>query len=251
MKNPDDHLIDKIVSKSGFNSDILPKSINISTIAIHCKINVHFNIPTIRKYLIEKPPIIEVNKKIKKNLYNQISIKVHHQIKPISVKLFKNGTIQATGCKSLRHLLMTLSSLFVKLNEPICIINFETREIIVDQSYFNHKKNKMLNIKNLYNFNFDLINTNFKIGYKIDRRILYNLIKDKMNVSIELSSHSGVNIKFKSLEGNDVTILIFQSGKIIITGGKTYDQIFDVYCFIVNFLKVNYNDIVLVQLEDL
>lgn len=125
----------------------------------------------------------------------------------------------------------------------------------------------------LKNFKICLINSDFSVGFKIKRHILYQYLTNiyKIEGMYEPDYYPGVNSKFywnklnknttnfgvctctKSCDGKGngegngkckrVTIAIFQSGKIIITGARNLMQINDAYHFINNVLDKHYDDL--------
>jgi len=123
----------------------------------------------------------------------------------------------------------------------------------------------------LKNFKICLINSDFSTGFKIRRELLYELLVNTYNMyaTYEPDIYPGVNSKFywnrKNIkkanfgicscnmkcdgkgngdgDGNckKVTIAIFQSGKIIITGARNLVQINDSYEFINKLLDKHYD----------
>ncbi len=118
-----------------------------------------------------------------------------------------------------------------------------------------------------------LINSDYFVGFEIKRDELHKILVNKYNIysSYEPCIYPGVNSKFywnkdyKNLpftgkcycnefcngkgsgegDGNckKITISIFQSGSVIITGGRSMEQIVDAYNFINKVFTENYNDI--------
>jgi hypothetical protein len=114
-----------------------------------------------------------------------------------------------------------------------------------------------------------LINTDYKIGFKIERSKLYKLLIEnyKIYVSYDPSIYQGVKISYMWNENNKlkdglcrckdkcrleknlrkknsckiVTISIFQSGNIIITGASDLKQTIEAYNFINKILYDNYS----------
>lgn len=181
-------------------------------------------------------------KKKKKIFYNQATIHVFHN-KLINVKLFNNGRIQVTGLKSEDHGYELISQLILYLQD------FEvfTMDVKIEEQ-------KIV-----------LINSDFDIGMQVDRDKVHNEIIDRgIYSSYEPCIYPGVNIKYyinysrengsyngicrcESMcngKGNacgdgdckKVTIAIFKSGKVIITGGQNKSQINESYRFISNFI---------------
>ena len=120
----------------------------------------------------------------------------------------------------------------------------------------------------LNNINIVLINSDFVCGFEIKRNKLYNILKKKnITVSYEPDIYAAVNMKFyynksyeqqlgichceKKCKGKGdglltckkITISIFQSGSIIITGAKSNIQKNEAYNFINKIIKNNYRDI--------
>lgn len=216
-----------------WNNVKLPDDISISTITIISKVNhlidvkevsesidlVEGKIMYIKGMGIYKTLVKQRKKKtVKSSFHNQISIGVMLN-KIISVKLFINGSIQITGCKKLDDAVMALKILFDELDMD------------------------GLELSNLDNFRIVMINSNFNIGFKIDRDKLFNLIKEDVTCSYDKSIHACVDIKF--LNGDKIiSIFVFESGSIVITGANTLSHIINSYNFICKILLENYKTIV-------
>ena len=120
-------LTHKFVKELGLDNDFydLPYDLRIATITLTCKLNTLINVRTIGYYMeLNKNDIVSVKygiesvtrsliklkknykkKSIKnKNFQNQVSVKVAIKNgRYIHVKLFNNGTMQLTGCKSISN----------------------------------------------------------------------------------------------------------------------------------------------------
>ena len=178
-------------------------------------------------------------KKKKKIFYNQVTINVIHEGKIMNVKLFNNGRIQITGLKKEEQASNLVESLieyfweFDIFEHPVQLIH---KEIV-------------------------LINSDFELGYEIEREALHEEIVDYgIYSSYESCIYPGVNIKYFMNTNNfdgicdclgmcngkgradgdgdckKVTIAVFKSCKIIITGGQHTDQLETAYRFIKNFI---------------
>tara|TARA_Y100000389_G_C17075626_1_gene324161 strand:- start:126 stop:479 length:354 start_codon:yes stop_codon:yes gene_type:complete len=107
-----------------------------------------------------------------------------------------------------------------------------------------------------------MINSDFDIGYMVDRETLHRgIIHSGYYSSYEPVIYPGVNIKYyynpeKQMKGicncddpcdgkgkngccKKITIAVFKSGKIIITGGHSMTHINTAYTFIYDYLKSN------------
>jgi len=176
----------------------------------------------------------------KKIFYNQATLHVVHDNKIMNVKLFNNGKIQITGLKKEDQGIILIQNL-IQYFQNISI--FDKEVSIVDHKLV-------------------LINSDFDIGFEINREILHQEIIDSgIYSSYEPCNYPGVNIKYfinqnqfdgiccceslcngKGRADGDgkckkVTIAVFKSGKIIITGGQNIDQLETSYRFIKNFIE--------------
>jgi TATA-box binding protein (TBP) (component of TFIID and TFIIIB) len=248
---------------------LLPDDVNISTMTFVCSLNVNFNCKNIAKYidlsyndilsvrcgdtlnrtLINKKKAVRKKTKKKENFYNQVSlyiiVKNKDKTKPINLKIFKNGALQMTGCKNVENCLDALSIIFGKLKSiKGKIIKNKIKEI-----QFTNKPNELL-LSNLIKFKIAMINSNFNIGFIIERSKLYNLLTlDKIECLYDPTKHSSVDIKYKT-DVETIPIFIFEKGSIIITGVKNCHQISIAYYFINIYLLSNYTKIIKNYLSD-
>lgn len=246
-------LENKILKLLDLNHKV-PKDINISTMTIEAKLNVSFFSKNIFYYINKNPygiiNIIEsknkkkiIIKKKKNDIFlNQItlSIYVNSKKKPISVKLFNNGSLHFTGCISITNIIESVNILCHECKKTRAIISNNK----IEEIYFvNDIQN--LSIEKLYNFKIDMINCNFVVPFKIDRPILFNLLKsNNHNVEYDSNGHAGVKIKYESFKSK-ITIFIFESGSVIIIfGNQGFKNITKIYTFVWKYLLNNYTLIV-------
>ena len=188
-------------------------------------------------------PIILGTVKKRDSFQNQLTFIIAlDSEKSINVKLFKNGKFQMTGLRTdddgYRALNIIINS--IKGIDGIC------------------ENNKLMRYKSL---DIILINSDFEVGFKIRRDELFKIIGNHgLYVVYEPDIYPGVNSKYYynkqtvgspndgicccssncdgkgsgDGEGNckKITIAIFQSGSIIITGSKTHEQMHLAYNFI-------------------
>lgn len=237
----------------------IPKIATITLItSINTSINL-YNCSRVMKELISSDRIISIkyakgnilisksidnNKKkktkpSKKNFYNQctIIIKCKNGNK-INLKLFLNGMIQMTGCKDLNNAYEVLNILDEELKKDWWIYsdNALKKLEIIDNNDFTHDK---LNIK--------LMNSVYDIGFNINREVLHKIFIEEYYIQsiYQPIIYVGVNSKITVRSGTLVSVLIFKTGKIIITAGKTENDIWDAYKFINKVLYDNYDKIYL------
>lgn len=238
------------------------KNISISTITINCNINCKINLTAIIKTVqltengfvvlmhgtrytpVTVRTIIHLKKKKipKKLFFNQISVYMASIVQKkkkttyIHVKIFSNGILHITGCKSMEDFQNMMQNFFKILNN--C-------EYVKDPS-----KLKANDIR------VRMINSGFKVDYNIDRKALMKILINKHHKNstdvefgyIECSynpvrGHSPVNIKYRHDNQNKAHIFVFQTGSILITGVKTLDLIIKSYQFIMKLLQKYFSEI--------
>mgnify|MGYP006419509137 FL=1 len=216
--------------------------------------NINIDLNNIYKYLkLDKCSIftvkfknniksLEVQKKKKKKKNNCFQNQMTVEIKPdlakypdskVSLKIFKNGSIQMSGIKCVEACNTVLGKLINELTKEYAII----------------EDNKMVDIKfidnvvkiDVFRFKVDMINSGFQLTYEVNRENLYNqLLENKIECKFEPSIHAGVNIKFTPEDAEKkVSIFVFESGNIIITGAKTVSNIMESYNYISKFMEKN------------
>lgn len=259
------HIIDALtISK-------LPDDVFISTMTICCELDIQFNVDNIAKYIElktnsiisigygkdndpntnrtlypkkKKKKKLKIKKKQKREFHNQISLNVmveSKKEKPINIKLFTNGSIQMTGCKSVDNVVDVLEKIFIELKTIKAIIN--TEKFIIEEKPFvnNHSKLFLENVKNV---TIGMINSNFIYPNKIDRLKLFNLLNlEGKECRYDPSNHAPVNIKYQCIE-KSISILVFEKGSILITGAKNCNQILEGYNFINKYLLTNHKKII-------
>jgi len=242
--------MEELEKKTCFES--LPKDVLISTITVVCKTNTKFISENILKYFkINNDAIIFNGEKTKKKkrkrqkdkryFYNQISfrVKVKSKNKPIHVKLFVNGSLHITGCKTIENINEVINVVFEKLRKLYAIkINghFEEKPMITD---INGLEIKTIDIV--------MINSSFKIPLCINRHNLFVLLQsNKIQCNFDPQNYAPVTIKF---ECNDkiITILIFEKGSIIIAGATNCNHIKTAYTFINKFIYSNIKNVIKIE----
>ncbi len=216
------------------------------------------------KDLIKNSEILEIqykdiltNKVIKKKnnsqlnrFFNQatIIVKPVQNFRQINIKIFINGNVTMTGCKYQNDGIFANNVIINKINE--------CKEIFIknDVSLY------------LSNYSITLINTDFSIGYTIDKIELYTIINEKYDLFVTYEPLLFVAVKItymwnkKYKDGichcdtlcknkktsicKRVTIMVYHTGKIVITGSNTEEQAYEVYHFIIELLNSNYGSIV-------
>ena len=241
-----------ITNNLDLHKNSIPPDINISTMTLEAKFDTTFRPMSIYLYIIRSHDgIIKItakknngSKRIKKKseFLNQVTALVYSSKKrnkmPISIKIFRNGTLHFTGCQNIYDML--------EVAHKICSECSKTRAIITKKGLLREIKfaddPSKLSVDKLKCCKIDMINSNFTVPFKINRPKLYQqLINDNYNAFYDSNKHAGVNITYK----RGVTIFVFESGSIIIiVGNSGFMPIIDGYNFIYKYLLENYETIV-------
>ena len=238
------------VGKTDIVNDVKYTDINISTMTVCFNFNQPINLKLLKENL---PQTININyspsskkskipkKKGTDSFYNSFDIKlviVDHSTTPkvfsnISIFIFPNGKVKAAGAK-------TLNTINVMIDELISLINY------VDGTT---ESPQTLNAENV---KIQMICSDFKIkplkidsdGWCLKQEELKNILVKQYSLSATfstLSRYPGINLKYPSIvePGKQISLLIFRSGSIIITGAKNAKDIANCYIFITKLVSVN------------
>jgi TATA-box binding protein (TBP) (component of TFIID and TFIIIB) len=252
--------------KKKLKIDTIPEETVISTMTLISKIPVKFYVMNIARYIdLTEDKILSIfcgssanqdtnrtvlkkvirkskkNKQKTKSFFNQVTIEVRTKTKIINVKLFINGSIQLTGCKSINDMYEALNILFQEFrNEKAVIENNK----IIERPYVDNLEN--LDINKLYDCQIALINSDIKLHFNIDREKLYNImLEDKISCEYDPLIYAGVKVRYNYNNDKIISIFIFESGSVIITGSTTSDQLTKAHSFIMKYLIKNYRYIVI------
>ena len=138
-----------------------------------------------------------------------------------------------TGCVTLQDSLDAIYNSVVALNSVRAIV---VKDKIIDVPFCS----KTIKIQDVKDYKIGMINSGFRLPFWTDRNNLLNLmLSDDIDALYDRNVHASVIVKH-SVENNDVTILIFEKGPVIITGAKNHSQINETYKYINNYLLKNY-----------
>ena len=199
--------------------------------------------------------------KPKKKFYNQATLHFRdinkRNGKPVNMKIFNNGSCQMTGVPSME----SAQSILEKARETLVKKQNDLKDLHDD----NDDTNIVENIDDIkeHPINICLINSGFSFGKVIDRDHFFNVLTEKYQLygNYEPDSYPGINIKYYwnddtqghedlcgrcicsgFCEGNGigkgeaqcrrVSIMIFQSGQVIITGCCSIEKLKIIHQFI-------------------
>jgi TATA-box binding protein (TBP) (component of TFIID and TFIIIB) len=172
-----------------------------------------------------------------------IKTNYNDRINFINMKVFRNGNLQMTGVKLVDEGSYAIDML-------IGILKKMSADILKTPEALSNDKYRVC-----------LINSDFKIDMQIKREFLHVLLIHEfpgIKCSYESCIYPGVKIEYyhsdkdrfspvcscdSECRCHKVTIAVFRSGCIIITGAEYLHQIDDAYEFIVGFLRNNQEDL--------
>lgn len=152
------------------------------------------------------------------SFYNQITLNYVDEYSTKSIKLFPNGAIQVAGCTDL-----------IDCNRVI-------RQLVHMLKFLTHSDVP------LKSFNVVMINSNFSINYRLNlHEVARHFGSEKLfEVSFDPDRYSAVKLKFKPAEDmKQVTVSIFGTGKVIVTGAETLKEIVFSYNIINQHINTN------------
>lgn len=149
-----------------------------------------------------------------------------------AVKIFCNGGLHVNGCRTLAEC--------TGVCDKVC----RMLEFIYDAAGKSADRKGRGGAERfaITGFDVQLINTNMKLDHCFDLRALRAILYDEMDMDAEFEPerHPAVNIKFRAKtdkEGRNVTILVFDSGNVIVTGLVSAREMEQAYTFILTTLN--------------
>lgn len=130
-------------------------------------------------------------------------------INDVNVKVFINGELHITGCNSLHMLHECVSDICNELNNSNCSL----RKYDVAST--------------LQTISIRMINVPFNINMKINQMNLGNILDTKYNIysTFNPKNYSGIIIKIPNQSGKYITLLVFHSGKGILSGAQNVEDV--------------------------
>lgn len=274
--------IKQLIDIEKLKIDNLPEGVNVATMCSTCKLGTNIKLDNIEKYMnlceddilcikrskenvktlieLKKPSkraATNNKKKQGKNFYNSITLIVRvtngktsniNKEPRINIKLFKNGSIQMSGCKNMDDVNIVLNKIINKLKS----VKGKIEDNQIKEITFVDEIEKL----SINNFKIDMIYCNYQISIQVDREKLYDLLKKKKVKCIyEPCIRACVSIKYVPKADNpdlskEVSIFIFTKGNITITGARSRNQVIEAYNYINNIFITHTDEIVKKSDED-
>lgn len=201
-------------------------NLNISTITMIAELSIcAIDLKAFYNYISKQSNIIvkysDNNKdfvvtkrgKKKRNFFNQVTIN-YSDITKKSIKVFLNGKIQITGIIAMYE--------FEMIMKRLC-------------KWISNVSKEQVDIKS---YKIAMINSNFNIKWYIDLSKLNKIFEETINVlsRYEPDTYPAINLKYMENEVN-VSMFIFNSGNVVITGAKSINEVKSAYIFIISILN--------------
>jgi hypothetical protein len=250
-----------------------PSSLNIVTVSVNSKIDVTIKVKDeqITNWLKTKEDISFREKKQKKKVegkkdrfFNCVMFYMQCGFeKPVHIKIFQNGSLQLSGVQTID---------MEKIEEIVeCIL------ILVQEASEEFPNIITVNSDQIGDVKITMINSNFKISpdpkWKINQKQLQSIINENYRIEhggcwtgvTKTEKYPGLNAKYiykgclddydphsKKKVNGQVTVLIFRSGSIIITGYSVWDHGIEAYNEIVEVIRSNFEEVCFIdELEGL
>jgi TATA-box binding protein (TBP) (component of TFIID and TFIIIB) len=217
--------------------------INVSTMTTCFRFNQPIDLERFHKFLPESIVIYNPTSKKSKvpkkkgtdTFYNSFEIKLSvcdynetpHVFSNVSVFLFPNGKAKAAGIKTINTINITIAILIDLISE-CCELQ---QELVANT------------------IKIQMICSDFKIkpirdsidGWCVKQEEIKNIIVEKGYSATfsSLNRYPGINAKIPSIieDGKNVSVLIFRSGSVIITGAKNAQDIAHCYKFVIDLFR--------------
>jgi len=213
-----------------YDEEFKPSWIKITTITMVSKYMHDIDIPKLKEIFKNKTINVDMENSKEKNtfkwtmkpttFYNQITLVYIDDFSTKSIKVFPNGSLQVAGCSDLfdcKRIISELCTLFEKYLGTTSVAPIDTFRVV-------------------------MVNSNYSLNYNInllETVAQFEKYPDIFKVSFEPDRYSAVKIKFKPAEEmKEITVSIFGTGKIIITGAETLKEIVFAY----NIINENINE---------
>jgi TATA-box binding protein (TBP) (component of TFIID and TFIIIB) len=144
--------------------------------------------------------------------YNQVTLRVVDAAGKKAVKIFVNGVLHLAGAKSIKDAVAITHSMCMLLEHICRVPRVEASEMQIC-----------------------MINTNFSI----DKRLRLKECKNLLNCMGKNCSYDPEGYPAASFKHENVSIFVFATGKVIVTGGKSFSDVFTGYSFIVSLIDTN------------
>ena len=249
----------------------VPPGLSIATMTITGEFDTKFNVENIGKYvdlnlneivtvkygdgpneirtLLKKPKQGKRKKKSKRNFNNQCTMKIRvgkdkkGKPKHVSLKIFVNGSFQIAGCCSIANISDSLLIVGKNLRvRKATMIGMNPKSFTLRPFATNPDSISLYKLKSA---KIGMINSSFRIEYKVNRENLHSIMNNRgIENRYEPMNHACVNIKYNHEGRKPISIFVFESGAVIITGARTGNHVAKAYEFIQQIFNTHRHEII-------
>lgn len=178
---------------------------------------------------LSKNDILKQNKKGKEKsvFYNCFVIiyrvLINNSFRELHIKLFNSGKVEIPGIQD-NILIDIASKVITNILQPFILHsiteNIELRENI-------------------------LVNSNFNCNFHINREVFVRIIKADgvLKCIFDSCSYPGIQCKYKLKNEQQISVMIFRTGSILIVGKCEDHDLFTIYNYVTDLLKRSYKEI--------
>lgn len=237
------------------NNPLVEKNFDLSTITVCSDFNSTIDLRTLSQKFEKNNVKFNPNSKkckVAKNnfcFYNSVIVNFNAKYQHfgyVSIKIFPNGKIQIAGCKTIMSCAYSIRKIYNKIKNYECFL---------DDSKITNSRIAM-------------INSDIKINMEINQENLCEILENYsihnsgsfIQINFQNSKYPAINSKFisknrveeyrnylqsksKNKFENVISILIFRSGSIILTGGKDIKDYYEAYTKLLKILNVNKKEV--------
>lgn len=158
------------------------------------------------------------------SFFNQVTLRYQDDVSRKSVKVFTNGKLQLTGLVSLSECRFVAMYVVDTLNR------------LLGQDF------------TLVNAYVGLMNANFNLCVSVDLRKLHHIFNTQPSHVLALynpETYPAINLKYTHPTGARTSVFIFGSGSVVMSGGKSMQELHNTYTYLTNLISQHRTDIVL------
>lgn len=197
-----------------------------------------------------------------KSFFNQSTLILRQLIKKdtwkeMNIKLFANGGIQITGIPCIEFAMKGLQWLF-EFFSSLPVSPFENPDkaaiqkidvpLINTDFYIHNNDINQENIHSLFINKYNIMSTLEKTIYQgVNAKYYLNITNTQPGVCTCSTFCKGQGDGLGEFKCKRITMSIFRTGKIIITGARNMEQIYETYNFLINVIKTHSNAILIAR----
>jgi len=236
---------EKLNTITSNNSKLILDNLRISTITLCCNFNINIDMDE----LMDKYPCKNNGKFYNSAIFNW---KTKYQTKLIvSVKIFPNGKVQIAGVNTI----MSCAYIIRKIMNKLKKFNLDYAEkepkitgLSIAMINSDFKIKNALNLINLCKvLTENTINNGGNIATIIYQPVKYPAINLKLVTDAKLQEYNKHLYTFSSKKKfkGTISVLIFRSGSIIVTGGNDISEYSEIYSYMLNLFENNLSKIII------